>query len=146
MKALTIKQILDKAVRGVIEQGDLSKSGNGSCYYRHPSRPLACGVGHLIADDHYNSKCETAAVVHIEDAYRPSASFRDVALAISLHLSGVDFDRHGVSDVLDEIQSTHDNAESVREFALGMVDLYEDRKLTVPKWLSEAARPELVEA
>ena len=48
---MNAQEIFDKAVGGVIRQGDLSVGGPGRCYYRHPELPLACGIGHLVDDE-----------------------------------------------------------------------------------------------
>ncbi len=54
------QEIFDKAARGVLEQGGPSIDEDG-CMYRAPNG-RKCAAGHLIADEHYNPRCENGVV------------------------------------------------------------------------------------
>lgn len=92
------QEIFDKAMAGVINQGDLSISDTGKCFYRNPRKPgHACGVGHLVDD-------ETAfACDNIQEAGKTSAIG-----AISVNLIPADLVLH--MDLLEHIQMANDNA------------------------------------
>lgn len=51
---MNVQEMFDKAYKGVITQGDLSRTSQGTCKYRMKTvdgKVIACGVGHLIDDE-----------------------------------------------------------------------------------------------
>ena len=94
---MNAQDIFDKAVGSVIRQGDLSVAGQGRCYYRHPDKPLACGVGHLLDD-------ETAARL---DDVQSQGSTSEIH-KVSVKLVPAELRPH--MELLKSIQICHDTA------------------------------------
>lgn len=115
-KPLSHQEIFDKAVRGVVEQGALSANTDYGrhCRYRlqKNGRTLACGVGHLIADDLYSEKFEGCGVRSVGFFGGEKAE----ALSLALLFSGVDVTDAETSVLLCEIQEAHDEAAGMDDF------------------------------
>lgn len=94
---ITAQEIFDKAVGGVIRQGDLSVALSGRCYYRHPNNKLACGVGHLLND-------ETAK--RLDEIQQEGGSSEIHKVPINL----IPAELHPYMELLKEIQKMHDDA------------------------------------
>ena len=85
---MTIQEIFDKSVIGVIKQGKKSLDLNG-CAYRG-FNGNKCAIGHLITDDHYNKKLEgcTAGEILVDNALEASINTKlnDTLLSMLLDL------------------------------------------------------------
>lgn len=75
---MTKQEFFDEAMRLLREQGEPSFDRlGGTCYYRHPTKPLKCGIGFFITDEEYDPKIEgqpydyghitCAALKHLDD-------------------------------------------------------------------------------
>src|SRR3546814_5767296 len=51
------QEALNRAVRGIVAQGQLAKNEDDDCLYRGPNN-TKCGVGHLIPDNLYREGIE----------------------------------------------------------------------------------------
>lgn len=94
---MTPQEIFDKALAGVINQGDLSVNQTGFCFYRSPEG-LACGVGHLVDD-------ETAKVwdnIQEEEGITSEIHMLPVSLVPEWMLPHM--------DLLRDIQKAHDDS------------------------------------
>lgn len=75
---MTDQEIFDTALNGIVKQGSLSRSRLGDCYYRHPKKPLACGVGHLLDDatankfDKYQDQCGNSSITALPIEWIPN--------------------------------------------------------------------------
>lgn len=120
---LTLQQIFDKAVGGVIAQGMLSTDQNGTCKYeaKNPNtgEPIACAVGQLLD--------RNARRLWDREGLVTSRSFREIALDSlegqpsllrTAHKQWIaaglpDDDIHTVN-LLGRLQSAHDDASTDR--------------------------------
>jgi hypothetical protein len=121
MSMLTLQQIFDKSVGGVIAQGALSNDGEGlgsQCRYRTQSldgKPLACGVGQVIPDNLYVEDIEGWAVTTVGSTLHHEHKASETMRAC-LEGGGIDTGNKRVMRLLTEIQAAHDNARSLDEF------------------------------
>jgi len=100
---LTAQEILNKAYKGVMDQGGPSLSGNGlGCKYRSESG-RACGVGHLVKDEDYSEEFDSS---RFGTSIR--ALVRDDVITGALLANGIDARAH--IELLEQIQIAHDNA------------------------------------
>ena len=89
------QQVFDKVLDGLRKQGCISVDEGGECMYRGVNG-TKCGIGMLIADEHYHEGLEENSV------FEPR-------VVEALSLSGIDID----SDLLVSIQnSLHDTYSS----------------------------------
>lgn len=116
MKKLTLQQIFDRAVLGVVEQGAFAAlPHNGACRYRLKvgNKTLACGVGQLIKPENYDPFAEGVGVRTLRALVvgRPTSDddfpFR---LGAALALSGVDVTDKQTVSLLANLQVAHDQA------------------------------------
>ena len=133
---LTHQQIFSRAVLGVVRQGRLSRDESHICLYRlGDGARIACGVGHNIADEYYDSRCEgeAASTDLMESISRADGdSDRSFLLAMSLCASGVDATDKRTLQLLDEIQKAHDQAPNVANFIEHARDVANRRGLKFP--------------
>ena len=107
---LTAQQVFDTAYLGVMRQGALSKGDRASCYYRHPTLPLKCAVGHLIDDT-------------LADAWE------GLTVGYNMNLP------HALSphrDLLMNLQEAHDASDNLGEFQERAEKVARDHKLVMP--------------
>src|SRR3546814_798412 len=110
------QEALNRAVRGIVAQGQLAKNEDDDCLYRGPNN-TKCGVGHLIPDNLYREGIERLDVAQIDlDA------LIDPAL-------GTPPDK----DFLVALQCSHDNAHDVEEFLSAATDRARDYDLEMPQ-------------
>ena len=134
MELLTNKQVLDKAVSGVMKQGRLS-SHSGSCYYRHPDvYGVKCGIGHLIEDRFYDINMECQSV---GSAYSKNPESEELLLTAGLAGSGIDLARDGMRQMLNDIQEVHDGVSNLEVYALRMRELYDKHGVCHHKSIEE---------
>tara|TARA_R100001377_G_C3180087_1_gene106287 strand:+ start:453 stop:845 length:393 start_codon:yes stop_codon:yes gene_type:complete len=57
------QQVFDKVLNGLREQGSISVNEGGMCMYRGVNG-MKCGIGMLIADEHYHEGLEESSVEH----------------------------------------------------------------------------------
>lgn len=118
---LTLQQIFDKSVGGVIAQGQLSKEGEdfaAYCRYRTPhpdGRTLACGVGQLIPDNVYVESIEGWAVTTVGATASHERKAGETMRAC-LEAGGIDTGNAEVMRLLTEIQAAHDHAQTFDVF------------------------------
>ena len=86
------QEVFDIVSVGLLKQNAKSKSAIAKCAYRGDNG-MKCGIGFLIADEHYSESLENQPVTNdgVKDA---------------LYASGVDYSEMSV--LLEELQSTHD--------------------------------------
>ena len=92
----TMKDLLEKAITGVIKQGKPSMSKFGGCGYRG-SNGTKCAVGMLIDEGFYHEDLEGSTVKN-----------RQVILAVQ-ETNGVTLSEDDVA-ILDKLQNCHDTA------------------------------------
>lgn len=129
---LTLQQIFDKALAGVRQQGGPARNADGDCAYR-TELGLACGVGHLIPDSHYDH-----ALDHVIDGLPVSraAKYAEGTLTVPnpeartlyevLKAGGVDLADPTTRRLVVRLQSAHDkfaNMDSRRFFLYWEVDM-----------------------
>jgi len=109
------QQVFDKVLNGLRKQGCISVDKNGDCMYRGVN-DTKCGIGMLIADEHYHESLEESSVF-------------EHSVVEALSLSGIDTDH----DLLVRIQnSLHDNYSS---------ELQKDGNIKeYPAWLEHQAK------
>lgn len=95
---MTPQEIFDKAVDGMLKQGEQSYDRDQGCVYRHPSG-LKCAVGHLISDDIYDPEMDNRV---------GSTSIREIVVAFPVLPHWM---RDNV-DLLTELQEVHDSNRS----------------------------------
>lgn len=59
---ISTKELLQKAITGVVKQGRQSVNESGTCMYR--SDVGCCAVGHLITDEYYSTSLEVKTANH----------------------------------------------------------------------------------
>lgn len=69
-----LQEIFDCVARHLLTQKEQSSEENGSCFYRHPSKPLMCAIGCLIDDERYTVKIEQLSLDYL--IYYSSGLFR----------------------------------------------------------------------
>lgn len=146
MKTLTHKQILDKAIKGVLDQGHLSyrgKSSSPTCLYRSvvEGKKCACGIGQLISDEDYAPKMEGVAVKELPEILDDTGYFHQAVdqIGAALAFNGVDFTRPKTQLLLCDIQHAHDacagNKDEMNAFKKNARELYVKYRLPIPSWL-----------
>lgn len=124
---MSIQEAFDKAVLGVVQQGDLAITAHGSCFYRSRSRNdnRKCAIGHLIPDDKYNSDFEGRG-----------AQYTTIAKLIKtiVDVSDVQY------DIFVDLQRAHDYsrincnaAERIHSFITKTTELAAKYRLTMPE-------------
>ena len=105
----------NRAVNAIVAQGQLSKRGFSTCYYRHPGNPaVRCAVGHLIPDD----------------KYKPSWEGRSVSSDPIMRAIGATTpDRHFMMD----LQRCHDQAADIPSFLVNARNFAKQWSLTCSK-------------
>lgn len=99
------QELFDKAVQGIRDQGCLSKTEFGGCYYRHPDNPaVRCAVGHLIPDEIYVPDMD-------QGSYGSAFDFSFTSRFSQLPASLV-----AEQDFLLSLQSAHDDSHDVSDF------------------------------
>jgi hypothetical protein len=112
MEALTKQQIFDKALNGVRQQGGPSNNGvgvvsaKGACAYRGTAG-TKCGIGHLIPDDHYLPRFDSANNSGVRRLLRGDL-FRAALAAGGVVEPDIDF--------LEHIQRAHDGSSHQDQF------------------------------
>ena len=138
---LTLQQIFDKAVSGIIKQGCLSLTvQSGPCWYRlvkEGGAVVSCPVGHLIPETHYTPDFETIDVATLIDpSYldnRPTyPRFCEISHKFhqAMALSGVDVNDEEIVKLLVNLQECHDGAGSPEEFSQRAIWLAEELGLS----------------
>jgi len=96
------RDLLEKAITHVIQQGVPSVSQYGKCFYRGKDG-LKCAVGALISDENYNIDLEhnPASAEIVVEAINKSCNVR---------LTGK------VADYLDHVQESHDDSKLSKNF------------------------------
>ncbi len=89
----TLEEIFDAASIGMLKQGKKSMAGN-RCVYRSDDG-CKCGVGFLIAEEHYKPTLEGKNISRVVVKY-------------ALQYSGVDIDDFATANLLEAIQNIHD--------------------------------------
>lgn len=116
---LTLQQIFDKSVGGVLAQGDFAREGDGgSCCYRlicFGGSVRKCAVGQLVPDRAYDSQMEGFTICRLRTEECPSPA--SVALKRALQAGEVDPDDEGTVHLLASLQTAHDTASSLHVFA-----------------------------
>ena len=97
----TMKDLLEKAITGVIKQGKPSLDSNGNCAYRGEGGGK-CVVGVLIDDEHYNEDLEGYFTKALQVRFAVEGS-NNVTLSDE------------EVDTLQTLQKCHDNAWDSKE-------------------------------
>jgi hypothetical protein len=106
---LTLQEIFDKSVSGILKQGTKAYGTYDGldyvCVYRSPEG-YKCAAGQLIDDEHYDSSFEGRGV----DPYLETATYpTDAKLRAALEKSGVPL-THDVLQMISALQRAHDEA------------------------------------
>lgn len=103
----TNQQFLALLAPLVAAQGEdnRSKAASGTCYYRHPSKPLSCWIGLLIPQDRYTPRMDC------DDDGSTSVSCNPHVKAVLKDVYGPDID----IDFLALIQRAHDNGKAFHD-------------------------------
>lgn len=110
---LSLQEIFNKAVGGIMQQQERCVGDNGGCAYRD-GLGNKCVVGYLIDDEHYTPACEGMIVYTAWSVLDRPADYLQselvIALAIrdSLNASGVDMLDSEVFTLLSYMQQVHD--------------------------------------
>lgn len=112
------QEMFDKAVGGVLEQGELSVAPDSGCFYRlrRPGKKtLKCAIGHLIPDSEYHPYLENIC-----------ADDPKICAII-----GADPCSKYDSEFLDQLQRSHDFSNTMDRFIIDAKKMARNRKL---KW------------
>jgi len=96
---LTMQEIFDKSVKGVIAQGKPAVANDAQCAYRTPDG-CKCAVGQLIPDDKYDPSWDAPYEPTLIDESTPQGE------ALRAALGGLNNDELAL---LSDLQAAHDN-------------------------------------
>jgi hypothetical protein len=99
-KNLTRQTIFNRAVTGLVKQGQQARNTSGDCQYRGHGG-TKCALGLLIPDKHYNPDAEGTMVVK-EDHTKDVVYYMCKA-------SGINLDFEPTRNLVADLQDMHDN-------------------------------------
>lgn len=126
---LTLQQIFDKAVGGVIRQGRLAREG--ACSYRLGDVPdgPACGVGQLIPNEHYTARMEGCEIRLVLDEDESTVADERPLFYKAFDAAGVNYRAAQVRNLLIALQAAHDSSDDVPDFRFRARQLARERGL-----------------
>ncbi len=96
---MTLQEIFNRSISGLIQQGARSIDEKNSCLYRSPCGNR-CAIGLLIPDEHYTPSIEAKGI--------NSFVAPDYLLVEVCKQSGIDLNSRAVFSLVNDLQIMHD--------------------------------------
>jgi hypothetical protein len=119
---MTLQEIFDRSVSGLIQQGARSSDDQNFCQYRSPCGNR-CAIGLLIPDEHYNPDIETLGINIFQKT--------DDLLFEVCKQSGIDLNSKTVFSLATDLQEMHDLFPVNREEKEDFVDYVKRKSLEI---------------